>query len=113
MQAWVNGDIGACASILADDFVLTSARGVLMPNDAWLTNATSVFKCTAFEWLELLVRPFGEVAVVHGRSRQEASVGGQDWSGAFLTTDVWVRRGGTWQVVARHGTGPIPVQATQ
>jgi ketosteroid isomerase-like protein len=113
MQAWVNGDIGACASILADDFVLTSARGVLMPKDAWLTNAASVFKCTAFEWLELLVRPFGEVAVVHGRSRQEASVGGQDWSGAFLTTDVWVRRGGTWQVVARHGTGPIPVQATQ
>jgi ketosteroid isomerase-like protein len=107
MQAWVDADMAACTSILADDFVLTSARGVLMPKDAWLANAGTVFRCTAFEWLELIVRPFGDVAVVHGRSRQAASVGGQDWSGLFLTTDVWVRRADGWQVVARHGTGPI------
>ena len=107
MQAWVEGDMDTCASILGDDFVLTSARGVLMPKEAWLANAASVFKCTAFEWQELVVRPFGDVTVVHGRSRQDASVGGQDWSGVFLTTDVWVRREGTWRVVARHGTGPI------
>jgi ketosteroid isomerase-like protein len=108
MQAWVDNDLATCAAILADDFLLTSARGTLMPKDAWLANAGSVFKCTAFEWIELVVRPFGDVAVVHGRSRQQASVGGQDWSGVFLTTDVWVRRDNTWQVVARHGTGPIP-----
>jgi ketosteroid isomerase-like protein len=27
MQAWVDGDMAVCASMLADDFVLTSARG--------------------------------------------------------------------------------------
>ena len=108
MQAWVDNDQATCASILADDFLLTSARGVLMRKAAWLANAGSVFKCSSFEWLELLVRPFREVAVVHGRSRQEASVGDQDWSGVFLTTDVWAHRNGTWRVVARHGTGPIP-----
>lgn len=108
MQAWVDKDLDTCASILADDFVLTSARGVLMPKRDWLAKAGSVFDCSAFEWLDLLVRPFGDVAVVHGKSCQAASVGGQDWSGVFLTTDIWVRRDGTWQVVARHGTGPIP-----
>jgi len=108
MQAWVESDLDTCATVLADDFLLTSARGVLMPKDAWLANAGSVFKCTEFEWLELMVRPFGDVAVVHGRSRQKASVGEQDWSGLFLLTDVWARRGDRWQVVARHGTGPIP-----
>lgn len=108
MQAWVDKDLATCASILADDFILTSARGTLMPKEAWLANAGSVFECSAFEWLDLLVRPFDNMAIVHGRSRQEASVGGQDWSGVFLTTDVWVRRGEKWQVVARHGTGPIP-----
>jgi ketosteroid isomerase-like protein len=108
MQAWVDKDLATCASILADDFILTSARGTLMPKEAWLANAGSVFNCTAFEWLELLVRPFDNMAIVHGRSRQAASVGGQDWSGVFLTTDVWMRRGESWQVVARHGTGPIP-----
>lgn len=107
MQAWVEGDQATCASILADDFVLTSARGVLMPKAEWLAKAATVFRCSAFEWLELLVRPLGEVAVVHGRSRQQATVGGQDWSGVFLTTDVWVHREGAWQVTARHGTGPL------
>jgi len=107
MQAWVENDLQVCASILADDFVLTSARGVLMPKASWLANAGSVFKCTSFEWLELIVRPFGDVAVVHGRSIQSALVGDQDWSGEFLVTDVWARRDASWQVVARHGTGPI------
>ena len=27
MQAWVDKDLATCASILADDFILTSARG--------------------------------------------------------------------------------------
>jgi len=107
MQAWVEGDLDTCAAVLADDFVLTSARGVLMPKATWLANAGTVFRCTSFEWLELIVRPFGDVAVVHGRSRQSASVGDQDWSGEFLVTDVWARRADVWQVVARHGTGPI------
>ena len=108
MQAWVEGDLKACAAILADDFVLTSARGILMSKDTWLANAGSVFKCTAFDWEEITVRPFGDVAIVHGRSHQKASVGKQDWSGLFLTTDVWVKRNEKWQVVSRHGTGPLP-----
>lgn len=108
MQAWVEGDLVTCAAVLADDFVLTSARGVLMPKQDWLANAGNLFRCSAFEWLDLRVRPFGDVAVVHGKSCQAATVGGQDWSGVFLTTDVWARREESWQVVARHGTGPIP-----
>jgi ketosteroid isomerase-like protein len=63
---------------------------------------------TSFVWEELRVRSFGDVAIVHGRSRQQATVNGQDWSGVFLTTDVWVLRDGRWQVVSRHGTGPLP-----
>ena len=108
MAAWVERDRATCERILADDFVLTSARGILMPKNDWLAGAMSSFACTAFAWEELLVRPFGETAIVHGRSRQQASVAGQDWSGVFLVTDVWVRRDGRWQVVSRHGTGPLP-----
>ncbi|HEY9024927.1 MAG TPA: nuclear transport factor 2 family protein [Burkholderiaceae bacterium] len=107
MQAWVERDLTTCAALLADDFILTSARGVLMPKQAWLDNAAGPFRCTAFEWLEIIVRPFDDMAVVHGRSRQQASVGEQDWSGLFLLTDVWARRADGWKVVARHGTGPI------
>jgi len=36
MQAWVDSDLATCVAILADDFLLTSARGTLMPRDARL-----------------------------------------------------------------------------
>src|SRR6476619_230343 len=108
MAAWLRKDRAVCEAILADDFLLTSARGVLMPKAAWLEGAMGPISGTAFEWLELRVRPLGEdVAIVHGRSRQEATVGGLDWSGVFLVTDVWMWRDGAWRVVSRHGTGPL------
>ena len=112
MKGWLATDRVTCARILADDFLLTSARGVLMTKSEWLA-ALDTIVGESFEWEEIRVRLFGEVAVVHCRTRQRASVGGQDWSGRFLITDVWVRRDGRWQVVSRHGTGPLPDVALQ
>ena len=108
MKAWVRKDMAACDRILADDFLLTSARGVLMPKTDWLANAAWTFHCERFAWEDIRVRLLGDdVALVHGRSQQQATVAGQDWSGLFLTTDVWALRDGRWQVVTRHGTGPL------
>jgi ketosteroid isomerase-like protein len=108
MEAWRLKDRATCDRLLAEDFLLTSARGVLMPKSQWLDGAMGPFVCEAFAWEEILVRSFGEVAIVHARARQRAQVSGQDWSGTFLLTDVWAYRGGRWQVVSRHGTGPLP-----
>ena len=107
MDAWIAKDRPTCERILADDFLLTSARGALMSKSEWLAGAMGPFVCSSFKWEQIQVRPFGDVAIVHGRSTQEATVSGQDWSGLFLVTDVWVRRNGLWQVVSRHGTGPL------
>ena len=108
MEAWRLKDRATCDRLLGEDFLLTSARGVLMPKSQWLDGAMGPFICEAFAWEEILVRSFGEVAIVHARARQRAHVSGQDWSGLFLLTDVWVYRGNRWQVVSRHGTGPLP-----
>lgn len=108
MDAWCRKDRDTCERLLADDFLLTSARGVLMSKSEWLTNAMGLFVCDAFHWETLQVRPLTpDVAVVHARTRQEARLGEQAWSGVFLITDVWAMRHGRWQVVARHGTGPV------
>jgi len=108
MQAWLDRDRATCEAILGDDFQLTSARGVLIDKPAWLDAAMGPIRGTSFTWDDVRVRPFGDVAIVHARTRQQASVGDQDWSGVFLVTDVWVLRDGRWQVVSRHGTGPLP-----
>jgi ketosteroid isomerase-like protein len=107
MAAWVAKDRATCERILADDFLLTSARGALMSKSEWIAGAMGPFVCSAFHWEQIQVRPFGDVAIVHGRAKQQATVAGQDWSGVFLVTDVWLRCNGLWQVVTRHGTGPL------
>ena len=109
MEAWCRRDRATCERLLAPDFLLTSARGVLIPRLEWLEHAMGAFVCEAFEWLELRVRLLTpEVALVHARAQQRARVAQHDWSGVFLLTDTWVRRAGQWQVVSRHGTGPLP-----
>lgn len=108
MNAWITKDRAACDEILDDEFLLSSARGVLIRKPEWLAGAMSAFNCQEFEWKAVLVRPFGDVALVHSTIRQVASVAGQDWSGVFMLTDAWVLRGEKWKVVSRHGTGPLP-----
>ena len=108
MNAWIAKDRAACDDILDDEFLLSSARGVLLSKPEWLAGAMSTFNCQEFEWKAILVRPFGNVALVHSTIRQLASVGDQDWSGIFMLTDVWVLRSERWKVVSRHGTGPLP-----
>jgi Domain of unknown function (DUF4440) len=108
MNAWITKDRVTCEEILDAEFLLSSARGVLIRKAEWLAGAMSAFRCEEFEWKEVLVRPFESVALVHSTIRQVASVAGQDWSGVFMLTDAWVLRGNHWKVVSRHGTGPLP-----
>ena len=107
MNAWVAVDLDTCERILDADFVLSSARGVLMDRQKWLEMAAGPFAGESFEWLEMIVRPYGNFAIVHSKTFQKASVNGEDWSGTFLLTDVWIQRNTGWKVLSRHGTGPI------
>jgi hypothetical protein len=107
MQAWIDKDENKFNDILADDFLLSSARGVLMTKQEWIKGALGPFTCEGFQWKEIKVRIYDNVAVVNAITSQKANVGEQDWSGDFIVTDVWVNKNGKWQVVARQGTGPL------
>lgn len=107
MQAWIDKDEQKLNAILADDFLLSSARGIFMNKQEWVKSALGAFTCESFQWKEVKVRTYDNVAVVNAISFQKANVGEQDWSGDFIVTDVWVNKNGKWQVVARHGTGPL------
>ena len=110
MDAWIAKEISTIRDILSDDFLLSSARGNLMSKEEWISNASGPFSCKAFTWKEIKVRTYGNTAIVNATIKQEASVGEKDWSGIFTLTDVWVRQNGKWQVVSRHGTGPLARQ---
>lgn len=106
MDSWRRLDLARLDELLAPEFILTSARTEqLVDKAAWLGLLDQV-RNESFEYSDFLVRVFGDAAVVHSRMRQVATVAGKRWDGTFALTDVWIRREGRWQVVARHSSTP-------
>jgi len=99
-------DASALSQLIADDFMLISPRLVVAAGDRdkYFQHAMRELSLTSYDFENLTVRLYGRTAVVSGRLRQSASVAGEDWGGAYLFTDVWVSRDGTWRVVSRHTT---------
>ena len=99
-SAFVRADITALERILADDFVLTDGGGRVTNkaqeiagsrDGGLLSNAVS----------DLLIRVYGNAVVVVGHLTLVA-VGAPDKPREYRITDVWIRRGGQWQVVSGH-----------
>ena len=73
----------------------------VMLRDRWLASLPDYIIHSA-EFSDVVIKVYGETAVMRSRCRQSATVFGKDRSGEMLVTDVWVKRDGRWQVVARH-----------
>ena len=105
MEAWQRDDRVRLEELLAPEFTLTSARSdQIVDRAAWLGLLDHV-KAESFTY-SVLVHVFGGAAVVKSRLSQVATVAGQPWNETFMLTDVWIRRDGRWQVVARHSSMP-------
>jgi Domain of unknown function (DUF4440) len=107
-RAWQLPDPGALESIVADDFTLTSSssKGEITNKRQYIDSTLKLVRGDGFSFEKLAVRIYGETAVINAQFQQTATFAGRDWSGEFLLTDVWVKREGRWQVVARHASRP-------
>ena len=114
-RAVITGDRAFFERVLAEDFTHTSHSGIFKTRAEWM--AENKFenrqgkpqpgKTTyeAFEVDDLAVRIYGETAVVTGRSTPKGrNAKGEPIRGQYRFLRVWVKRGGSWQVVAFQGT---------
>jgi ketosteroid isomerase-like protein len=97
----------AARRFMREDFSITTAGWVDAPlgADAWLESLAGSFRLDHFDYDDLTVRRYGDVAVVQSRSHQRGILIDSDepWSGTFRYTDVWVRdRAAGWQIAVRH-----------
>ena len=106
MDAVRRRDIDALERLLAPGFTLTTGRpgAEVRSRGEYLRSTREEYVVDDFEFEELAVDDYGDAAVVHSRYRQDGRLGSTDRSQPFRMTDVWVRRGGRWQAVARHAT---------
>jgi len=108
MNAVAKHDEAALRRIIADDFTMTSAfsTGELENKDSFVKNATQGVNGMSFEYHDTQVHMYGDTGIVKTRVKISYTFNGQDRSGDYMVTDVWVKRDGHWQVVTRHSSLP-------
>ena len=108
--AYVRHDTTALSSILADDYEMVDAAGEFISRTDYVIGASSA---TAFlpegetgASTGLLVRMYGDTAVVTGRSRSKGVPRSQLHAPGMevVFTDLFVKIGNAWRVVATHAT---------
>ena len=106
MQAMQQRDADRLEELVAPEFVFTAIHidPEPMSREAWMGAAMGGYSISSFYYDEMDVVVAGDTAVVHSRYSQIASYNGRNLSSMFRLTDVWSRREGAWQVVARHSS---------
>ena len=103
--AWADAimrrDRGAAEQIVGAEYSLMAPGIGEMPRAQWLENLHD-YVVHSYEFITVKIQVYGETAVQRSHYKQHATVFGKDRSGEMLVTDVWVKRDGRWQVVARH-----------
>lgn len=108
-QALVKADMATLDRIIAHDWVLVSPEGQKQSRMAAMDEMRSgTMKFTSMTPSDLDVRVFGDTAVVTGRTMDKGTYKGQDVSGEYRFTDVFVKRDGRWQAVSSHVSRVVP-----
>ena len=106
IRAWVEHDRETVNAILADDWTVIDPTGRVLTKaqvlEEGFESGTRKIESGAID--EVKVRLFNDVAVVTGRTIAQGSYEGTSVSAKLRFTDVCVKRGDGWQVVASQAT---------
>jgi ketosteroid isomerase-like protein len=107
-EAYKQRRIDLLSSLLAEDFVITIEDGSTFSKAGYITHSadTSV-RVELAELSDLKVRLHGSTAVVTGAYHEKGDSGGKRYVYHDRLTDIWMKIGGKWQVVASHYSVPL------
>jgi ketosteroid isomerase-like protein len=103
--AVVERDVATLNRILADDFMLIWINGQVSGKREMLGNvAARKAEIDPFETEDVIVRIYGNTAILTGRFTQTARLGERHETNQFRYTDVYRRTGRGWQAVSAQAT---------
>jgi ketosteroid isomerase-like protein len=104
-EAALRRDAAFAQRTLADDYVAISPLGdVITKEDTILARKGSQLHYDSIDLSEMVVRVYGDTAIVTARADVKGKDLGQDFSGPYRFTRVWVKRDGQWQTVSYQAT---------
>ena len=104
--AWVERDREFIESVLADDWSVTDLTGRVLSKDEVLREAfgSDERQVASMTIDDIRVRPFGDWALVTGRTKATGEYQGQMIEVTLRFTDVFAMRDGRWQAVSSQAT---------
>ena len=105
-MAWVEGERSFIEQVLADDWSVTDLTGRVLKKAEVLEEAfgSKDRKIVSMKIDDVSVRPFGDWAIVTGRTQAAGEYQGEVVEVTLRFTDVFVYRSGRWRVVASQAT---------
>ena len=103
-------DVDALDRTYADDLMVTAPIGICVDKPAVMSEIRQAAEKAIigrYDKDDLKVRAFGDTAVSSYRMTAWATVEGAEIKRALCITNVWMKRNGGWQIVARH-TASLP-----
>ena len=107
-ESYKERKIDILASLLAEDFVITVEDGRTYSKAGYISHsADAATQVQIAELSDLKVRVHGNTAVVTGAYHERGDSSGKRYEYHDRLTDVWMKVGGKWQVVASHYSVPF------
>ena len=102
-------DVEALDRIYADDIMVTAPIGICVDKPVIMTEIRQAEKAIVgrYDKDDLKVRAYGDTAVSSYRMTAEATFQGKEIKRQLCITNVWLKRNGGWQIIARH-TASLP-----
>jgi ketosteroid isomerase-like protein len=111
--AYVKRDSSFVQRITADDFTFVGPAGNIVNKADYVKDMTGDTVFTAFKFDDLKVRIYGDAAIVVGIANILAKAKGEEESGQYSFTDVFVKQKGEWKAVSGQVTPVAKDQATE
>jgi ketosteroid isomerase-like protein len=104
-EATLRRDADFPQRMLADDYVAISPLGqVTTKKEAISARRSGQLRYDNIDVSDMVVRLYGDTAIVTARADVKGHQLGEDFSGPYRYTRVWVRRAGRWQAVSYQAT---------
>ncbi|TWI05968.1 uncharacterized protein DUF4440 [Luteimonas cucumeris] len=101
----LKSDVAALQRLIADDWLLTHSDGRTQDKADYLGELRTRSRTNqGIDNEDVVLRRYGDTAVVTGTSVQSGISNGKPWHGRFRFTRVWVLREDRWQMVASHSS---------
>jgi ketosteroid isomerase-like protein len=112
-DSYVKRDPSFVQKITTDDFMFVGPDGNIVNKADYVKGVTGDTTFTAFKITSLKVRVYGDTAVVIGIATITAKTKGEDESGDYSFTDVFVKQKDEWKAASGQVTPVAKDQATE